>query len=138
MVGWALSMVLIDLPFSHWTHVTFKQHVRGIGVSQVVAAERQHAVCDRKLEGHTRDVPCLAVSGTRLVSGSWDRSVKVWAMGAGALWPYERTLVGHADWVYSLVTWLGKVLSGSRDQGVGVWDMGTGARQRAKHSTGAR
>jgi hypothetical protein len=25
MVGWALSMVLIDLPFSHWTHVTFKQ-----------------------------------------------------------------------------------------------------------------
>ncbi len=27
MVAWALSMVLIDLPFSHWTHasVTFKQ-----------------------------------------------------------------------------------------------------------------
>ena len=25
MVTWALSMVLIDLPFSHWTHVTFKQ-----------------------------------------------------------------------------------------------------------------
>ena len=24
MVAWALSMVLIDLPFSHWTHVTFK------------------------------------------------------------------------------------------------------------------
>jgi hypothetical protein len=25
MVGWALSIGLIDLPFSHWTHVTFKQ-----------------------------------------------------------------------------------------------------------------
>jgi hypothetical protein len=24
MVGWALSIGLIDLPFSHWTHVTFK------------------------------------------------------------------------------------------------------------------
>ncbi len=24
MVGWALSLGLIDLPFSHWTHVTFK------------------------------------------------------------------------------------------------------------------
>ncbi len=28
MVVWALSMVLIDLPFSHWTHVTFKHGVR--------------------------------------------------------------------------------------------------------------
>jgi hypothetical protein len=25
MVGWALSIGLIDLPFTHWTHVTFKQ-----------------------------------------------------------------------------------------------------------------
>ena len=25
MVGWALSIGLIDLPFSHWMHVTFKQ-----------------------------------------------------------------------------------------------------------------
>jgi WD40 repeat protein len=113
-------------------------HVRGIGVSQVVAAERQHAVCNQKLEGHTRDVPCLAVSGTRLGTGSWDRFVKVWAIGAGALRPYERTLVGHADAVNTLATWRGKVLSGSRDQSVRVWDMGTGARQRAKHSTGAR
>jgi hypothetical protein len=24
MVAWALSMALIDLPFSPWTHVTFK------------------------------------------------------------------------------------------------------------------
>jgi hypothetical protein len=27
MVGWALSIGLIDLPFSHWTHVTFKRPV---------------------------------------------------------------------------------------------------------------
>ncbi len=26
MVGWALSIGLIDLPFSHWTHVTFKHY----------------------------------------------------------------------------------------------------------------
>ncbi len=28
MVGWALSIGLIDLPFSHWTHVTFKHPSR--------------------------------------------------------------------------------------------------------------
>jgi hypothetical protein len=30
MVGWALSIGLIDLPFSHWTHVTFK-HCAPVG-----------------------------------------------------------------------------------------------------------
>ena len=27
MVDWALSVELIGLPFSHWTHVTFKQTI---------------------------------------------------------------------------------------------------------------
>jgi WD40 repeat protein len=83
--------------------------------------------CDRKLKGHNRLVRCLAVSGTRLVSGSYDRSVKVWAMGAGASWPCERTLVGHTEPVFTLATWQGKVLSGSHDASVRVWDVGTGA-----------
>jgi hypothetical protein len=83
--------------------------------------------CDRVLEGHTDAVRCLAVSGTRLVSGSKDMSVRVWAMGPGASWTCERTLVGHADWVLALATWQGKVLSGSRDNSVRVWDIRTGA-----------
>jgi WD40 repeat protein len=51
--------------------------------------------CDRVLEGHTDAVKCLAVSGTRLVSGSDDSFFKVWAMGAGASWACERTLVSN-------------------------------------------
>jgi WD40 repeat protein len=85
--------------------------------------------CDRTLDEHSDTVRCLAVSGTHLVSGSDDRSVKVWAMGAGALWPCERTLIGHADWVQSLATWRGKVLSGSDDASVCVWDVATGAHE---------
>jgi WD40 repeat protein len=84
-------------------------------------------VCEQVLEGHTSTVVCLAVSGTGLVSGSYDRSVKVWAMGAGASWACERTLVGHAYGVSSLATWQGKVLSGSAEGSVRVWDIGTGA-----------
>ena len=64
------------------------------------------------------------------MSGSYDNSVKVWAMGAGASWPCERTLVGHdgrAFPVNTLATWQGKVLSGSADKSVRVWDMETGA-----------
>jgi WD40 repeat protein len=84
-------------------------------------------VCDRVLERHTGAVRCLAVSGSRLVSGSGDDSVKVWAMGAGASWACERTLVGHTSNIYVLATWQGKVLSGSVDASVRVWDVGTGA-----------
>jgi WD40 repeat protein len=84
-------------------------------------------VCDWVLEGHMGTVRCLAVSGTGLVSGSDDRSVKVWAMGAGASWAWERTLVGHDRMVLSLATWQGKVLSGSADRSVRVWDIATGA-----------
>jgi WD40 repeat protein len=60
--------------------------------------------CDRKLQGHSRAVRFLAVSGARLVSGS-GMSLKVWAMGAGETWPCWRKLVGHTDLVASLATW---------------------------------
>jgi WD40 repeat protein len=83
--------------------------------------------CYWKLKGHRQAVQCLTVSGTGLVSGSSDKSVKVWAMGAGASWPCERTLVGHTGGVNTLATWRGKVLSGSHDKSVRAWDMGTGA-----------
>ncbi len=95
-------------------------------------------VCDWVLQGHTGGVRCLAVSGTRLVSGSYDRSVKVWGLGTGAAWPCERTLVGHAGWVYALATWQGKVLSGSGDKSVRVWDVGTGAHEGASDCGGVR
>ncbi len=68
----------------------------------------------RVLEGDA--VRCLALSGTRLVSGSDDEAVKVWAMEAGASWACARTLVGHAEKVKTLATWQGKVLSGSEDK----------------------
>jgi WD40 repeat protein len=85
--------------------------------------------CDQVLEGHTRAVLALAVCGSRLASGSHDRSVKVWVMNlkAAAPWVCERTLRGHTDWVRSLAAWQGKVLSGSDDMSIRMWDMGTGA-----------
>jgi WD40 repeat protein len=83
-------------------------------------------VRDRVLEGHTDAVNYLAVSGTRLVSGSDDRSVKVWAMRAGASWPCERTLE-YDGMLFTMATWRDKVLGGFDDASVRVWDIGTGA-----------
>jgi WD40 repeat protein len=83
--------------------------------------------CDQVLEGHGKVVYALAVCGSRLASGGFDRSIKVWA--AGALCTCERTLLGHTHSVGSLAGWQDKVLSGSLDKSIRVWDVGTGAHE---------
>ena len=83
--------------------------------------------CEQVLEGHAPQcVWALALCGSRLVSSSSDRSIKVWAMGEAAPWTCERTLLGHTDRVPTLATWQGKVLSGSDDRSIRVWDVETG------------
>jgi hypothetical protein len=49
MVGWTLSIGLIDLPFSHWTHVTFKHTLPG----KEAAGQRTNEVnrSEEKTEG---------------------------------------------------------------------------------------
>jgi hypothetical protein len=58
MVGWALSMVLIDLPFSHWTHVTFKlqqlARVGWAGAASVDIMMTRKAVTARTLKQLTQ------------------------------------------------------------------------------------
>ena len=89
----------------------------------------------RELEGHDervfaiqehRYVAVLHVCGSRLASGSGDRSIKVWTMGPGQEWVCERTLAGHIGFVKALAGWEGKLISGSGDKTIRVWDASTG------------
>ena len=57
---------------------------------QVSTGERR-----RELEGHTARVYSLGVAGSRLASGSYDGSIRVWPAGAGAEWPCARTVTVH-------------------------------------------
>jgi WD40 repeat protein len=83
------------------------------------------------LAGHTGEVRALAVWESLLVSGSADRSVRVWAMGPGAPWPCERTLAGEEEPVCALAVWRGRVVCGSEGPRVRVWDAATGAQEAA-------
>ena len=85
------------------------------------------AVLERKLTGHKSWVNSVAVSpdGKRAVSGSFDRTVRIWDLETGKC---RVTLKGHANLVRSVtITPDGKrILSGSYDNSVRIWDAESG------------
>jgi WD40 repeat protein len=79
------------------------------------------------LQSHTCPVLSLALCRSLLVSGSLDKSVKLWDTGIAQL---LRTLQGHEHGVASVrVTSDGsRAVSGSFDMSVRVWDVDSGTQ----------
>ena len=79
------------------------------------------------LSDHTKDVYSLAFSldGSLLVSGSEDKTVKVWDIQTGGV---VRTLYGHTSLVQSVAISADNtmVASGSDDQTIRLWDIKIG------------
>ena len=74
-------------------------------------------------------VVSVVMCGGKLVSGSFDETIKIWNT---ATWACERTLTEHSHFVYALVSTPdgGKLLSCSLDKTVKVWDTATWACTR--------
>ena len=81
------------------------------------------------LKGHEFGVAAVAVlPDGRIVSGSDDRTLKVWDAETGEC---SRTLKGHDDWVRAVsVLPDGRIVSGSWDETLKVWDAETGECSR--------
>ncbi|KAG6816427.1 hypothetical protein H0H93_008081 [Arthromyces matolae] len=79
------------------------------------------------MEGHTDGVTSVAFSsdGSCIVSGSYDRSVRVWDTSTGQ---ELEVLEGHTDGVTSVALSSdgSRIVSGSVDKSVRVWDASTG------------
>jgi len=79
------------------------------------------------LSGHTSQVASLAFSpdGSSLVSGSYDKTVKLWDIQTGGV---VKTFSGHTDWVFSvsISSDCTRVASGSYDGTICLWEIHTG------------
>ncbi|BEJ03597.1 hypothetical protein CcaverHIS641_0107720 [Cutaneotrichosporon cavernicola] len=77
------------------------------------------------LEGHGEAVRALAAHGRICVSGSYDKTVRVWDIVKGTC---IHVLHGHEAKVYSIVydKYRNRCASGSMDNTVKIWDLATG------------
>ena len=84
-------------------------------------------MCLRVLSEHTDCIASVAVLGNRIVSGSWDGTIRVWNLEDGTC---LRTLSDHDSGVYSVYISGNRIVSGSRAGSragtVRVWDLETG------------
>ncbi|KAJ3103794.1 hypothetical protein HK100_004146, partial [Physocladia obscura] len=98
-----------------------------IPVPIIVPQDLHWPPCMITIEGHSSSVYAVAIStdGQFVVSGSSDKTVKIWDAQTGAL---QRTLEGHTDIVRAVaISTNGQsVVSGSSDKMVKIWDSQTG------------
>lgn len=78
----------------------------------------------RTFEGHTQGISCIQFDDTRIVSGSWDKTIKVWNRRTNTAWA-ALTLAGHSGTVRCLHLHGNRLVSGSSDRTLKVWDLST-------------
>ena len=71
--------------------------------------------CDHVIRGHDAVVYCIASWEQYLVTGSLDRTIKIWQVGGTGSWPCLGSIAVHTDEVRAMVAWQGRVISGSQD-----------------------
>ncbi|RYH07702.1 WD40 repeat domain-containing protein, partial [archaeon] len=79
------------------------------------------------LQGHDAYVTsvCISPDGSRIVSGSWDKTIKIWDASSGEC---VQTLRGHDNRVTSVCISPdgSRIVSGSWDETIKIWDASSG------------
>lgn len=76
----------------------------------------------RTFEGHSGGISCVQFDGSRIVSGSHDKTIKVWNVKTNSPWSVM-TLAGHSGEVRCLHLEGNRLVSGSTDLTIKVWDL---------------
>ncbi|XP_078676583.1 uncharacterized protein LOC144913645 isoform X2 [Branchiostoma floridae x Branchiostoma belcheri] len=76
----------------------------------------------KTFEGHTQGISCVVFDDTRIVSGSSDKTIKVWNIRTNTPWSVL-TLAGHSGTVRCLHLEGNTLVSGATDRTIKVWDL---------------
>ena len=84
----------------------------------------EKGICTHTFIDHSYPVSAVAIQGNLIVSGSWDKTVKVWEYNENE-WKCVETLEGHSSSVTAVaISADGKrIVSGSEDNTAKVWDL---------------
>ena len=99
----------------------------GLSSGDIIILNEVTGTCKSTLSGHTDEVNSLNFSfdGAMLVSGSNDKTVKLWDIQTGGV---IKTFHNHTNWVQSVSISpdCTVIASGAKDRTICIWDLQTG------------
>jgi len=125
--GWGTYSRTVTFSCNVWALTCWKDTIAvGLRSGNIITLDRITGIQTAILSGCTDSVRSLAFSpdGTSLVSGSNDKTIKLWDVQTGGV---VKTFHGHTDWVYSVSISADctTIASGSEDKTIRLWDIQT-------------
>jgi hypothetical protein len=126
--GWGTCLRTVALDGYPWALAHWKDVIAvGLLSGDIVTLDGITGTQAAVLFGHTRPVVSLSFSsdGTLLVSGSHDKTLKLWDVQTGGV---VKTFYGHNNNIYSISISCNctTIASGSQDNTIHLWDIQTG------------
>jgi WD40 repeat protein len=123
--------MLVWLPEKSRIRKKFDEVVRSVNWRVTCGMIQSWSLCEATLKEHSQWVNSVAFSqdGRRVVSGSNDKTVRIWNVETGE---EEKKLEGNSGYVYSVAFSQNgrRVVSGSLDKTVRVWNVEAGEEER--------